>query len=91
MFNDIIKFTKSLKFKLTIWYSLVLSIFCILFLILINVWVGQYMSNWDPDNGVLPFLIERVDRPLLNQLSEDQVNAVRESRLRAFGHITIDH
>lgn len=82
MFNDIIKFTKSLKFKLTIWYSLVLSIFCILFLILINVWVGQYMSDWNPDNGVLPFLIERVDRPLLNQLSEDQVDAVRESRLR---------
>lgn len=82
MLKKIITFTKSLKFKLTIWYSLVLSIFCILFLILMNIWVGQYMSNWNPDNRVLPFLIERVDRPLLNQLSEDQVKAIKESRLR---------
>lgn len=82
MFKEIIRFARSLKFKLTIWYSLVLSIFCILFLILINIWVGQYMSRWDPSNRVLPFLIERADRPILNQLSEDQMNAVKESRLR---------
>jgi len=33
------KFIKSLKFKLTIWYSLILSFFCIVFVLSINIWL----------------------------------------------------
>lgn len=74
------EFTKSLKFKLTIWYSLILSIFCIAFLITINIWITQYMSKWKPEEGITHFLIDRTDRPWLNSLSEEQTGLVMDAR-----------
>jgi signal transduction histidine kinase len=76
------KFTKSLKFKLTIWYSLILSFFCIAFVISINIWLANYMNTLrtEPENYGRGFFIERVDRPRLRVLSEEQRKLVMESR-----------
>lgn len=74
------KFTKSLKFKLTMWYSLILSVFCISFLITVNVLVTQYMGKWEPEQGTTLFFIDRTDSPWLNSLSEEQTDLIMDAR-----------
>lgn len=83
------KFTKSLKFKLTIWYSLILSFFCITFVLSINIWLTTYMNTLkvEPETYGRGFLMERVDRPRLRALSEEQRQLVIESRLRDLENI----
>ncbi len=83
------KFTKSLKFKLTIWYSLILSVFCIVFVVGINIWLTRYMNTLrtEPEAFGRGFLIERVERPRLRVLSEEQRQLVMESRLEDLDNI----
>lgn len=81
------KFTKSLKFKLTIWYSLILSVFCIAFVFSINVWLTNYMNSWQSESMGRGFMIERVDRPRWRALSEEQRDLVMESRLEDLDNI----
>jgi signal transduction histidine kinase len=85
------KFTKTLKFKLTIWYSLILSFFCIVFVLSINIWLTSYMKTLgtEPDAHGRGFLIERVDRPRLRALSEEQRKLVMESRLEDLENIRL--
>ena len=81
------KFTKSLKFKLTIWYSVILSVFCIVFVIGINIWLANYMQQnvWNQEYGSM---VHRFDnRPLLKNLTEDQIEIVMESRLADLDNI----
>jgi two-component system sensor histidine kinase ArlS len=75
------KFTKSLKFKLTIWYSVLLSLFCIIFVVAINIWLNNYMQKniTVPMRGYWGEIIE--DRPLFRNLTEDQITIITESRL----------
>jgi two-component system, OmpR family, sensor histidine kinase ArlS len=75
---DNMKFTKTLKFKLTFWYSLVLSFFCILFIFSINVWLTQYMGNL-VHNGM--------DRPRMRFMTEEQRELIVESRERDLENI----
>ncbi len=75
---DNVKFTKTLKFKLTFWYSLVLSFFCILFIFSINVWLTQYMGNL-VHNGM--------DRPRMRFMTEEQRELIVESRERDLENI----
>lgn len=82
-----IKFTKSLKFKLTLWYSLILSVFCIAFVFSINVWLTNYMNTWKTESMGERFRIERVDRPRWRALSEEQQDLVMESRLEDLENI----
>lgn len=75
------QFTKSLKFKLTIWYSVILSVFCIVFVIAINIWLSNYMQQnvWNQGVGIMIHRLE--NRPLLRNLTEDQIEIIMESRL----------
>jgi signal transduction histidine kinase len=81
------KFTKSLKFKLTIWYSVILSVFCIVFVIGINIWLANYMQQnvWNQEYGMMIHRFE--NRPLLKNLTEDQIEIVMESRLADLDNI----
>jgi signal transduction histidine kinase len=81
------KFTKSLKFKLTVWYSLILSLFCIAFVFSINVWLTNYMNSWQSEGMGWGFMIVRVDRPRWRALSEEQRDLVMESRLEDLENI----
>lgn len=78
--NRFNKFVKSLKFKLTVWYSVILSVFCISFVIGMNIWLTEYMNSWMPSGGQ-PVLLERVDRPRLRSLSEEERLIIMESRM----------
>lgn len=89
MSSDKIKFTKSLKFKLTIWYSLLLSVFSIIFVVGINIWLNSYMrtnfSNMTP--GYFRRTFE--ERPMLRHLTDEQREIVIESRLTDLNNIRI--
>ncbi|MCD4756178.1 hypothetical protein K8R20_00990, partial [bacterium] len=81
------KFTKSLKFKLTIWYSVILSVFCIIFVVGINIWLSNYMRQdiLSPGHEVW---INRMGRnSILKDLTQNQVEIVMESRLADLGNI----
>jgi len=81
------RFTKSLKFKLTMWYSLILSLFCIAFVFSINVWLTNYMNTWHEEGMGRNFLVERVDRPRRRALSEEERGLVMEARLEDLENI----
>jgi len=82
-------FTKSLKFKLTVWYSLILSIFSVIFVLAINIWITNYMNTWTSDISPFGrgFFVERMDRPRLRALSEEQIQIVMESRMKDLENI----
>ncbi|MDD3475147.1 MAG: ATP-binding protein [Candidatus Dojkabacteria bacterium] len=81
------KFIKSLKFKLTIWYSVLLSLFCIIFVVGINLWLNNYMQKniGVPMRGYWGEIIE--DRPLFKNLTDDQITIITESRLADLSNI----
>lgn len=83
------KFTKSLKFKLTIWYSLLLSLFSLLFVLVVNVLITDYMHSWTPENEFPEgsFWAQRFDRPRFRALSEEQQELVMESRMEDLENI----
>jgi signal transduction histidine kinase len=83
------KFTKSLKFKLTIWYSLLLSLFSLLFVLVVNVWISDYMKSWTPENEFPEgsFWAQRFDRPRFRALSEEQQELIMESRMEDLENI----
>lgn len=83
------KFIKSLKFKLTIWYSILLSLFCIIFVLGINIWLNNYMQRniGVPMRGYWGEDIE--NRPLFRNLTEDQITIITESRLSDLNNIRV--
>ncbi len=83
------KFTKSLKFKLTIWYSLLLSLFSLLFVLVVNIFITDYMKSWTPRNEspVGSFWGQRFDRPRFRTLSEEQQELIMESRMEDLENI----
>jgi signal transduction histidine kinase len=83
------KFTKSLKFKLTIWYSLLLSLFSILFVLVVNILITDYMKSWTPRNEspTGSFWGQRFDRPRFRALSEEQQGLIMESRMEDLENI----
>jgi len=87
MLLDRLQFTKSLKFKLTIWYSLLLSVFSIIMVLSINIWLNNYMRTniITPGQGYWGRMIE--DRPAFRNLSEEQIELIMESRLADLNNI----
>ncbi|KUK66926.1 MAG: hypothetical protein XD87_0419 [candidate division WS6 bacterium 36_33] len=83
------KFTKSLKFKLTIWYSLLLSLFSLLFVLVVNILIADYMQSWTPENEfpAESFWGQRFDRPRFRALSEEQQAIIMESRMEDLENI----
>gem|GEM_PF-1382823 len=86
---DEMKFTKSLKFKLTIWYSLLLSLFSLLFVLVVNLLITDYMKSWTPENEfpAESFWGQRLDRPRFRALSEEQQELIMESRMEDLENI----
>lgn len=89
MSSDSLQFTKTLKFKLTIWYSLLLSVFSIILVLSINIWLNNYMrSNIVTTNhGYWGRMME--DRPAFRNLTEEQMELIMESRLADLNNIRI--
>jgi len=83
------KFTRSLKFKLTIWYSLLLSLFSLLFVLVVNILIADYMQSWTPENEFPSesFWGQRFDRPRFRALSEEQQTIIMESRMEDLENI----
>ena len=89
MLSGKIKFTKSLKFKLTIWYSILLSVFSIILVLSINLWLNNYMQKniTIPGQGYWGRVIEQ--RPVFRNLTEEQTELIMESRLADLNNIRI--
>jgi signal transduction histidine kinase len=81
MLSDKLHFTKTLKFKLTFWYSLLLSIFSILFVLSVNLWLDSYMKTniTTVNRGYWGRVIE--ERPMYRNLTEEQIDLITEARL----------
>jgi signal transduction histidine kinase len=81
MLSDKLKFTKTLKFKLTFWYSLLLSVFLILFVLSVNLWLDNYMRTniATVNRGYWGRVIE--ERPKYRNLTEEQIDLITEARL----------
>jgi two-component system, OmpR family, sensor histidine kinase ArlS len=84
---DRLKFTKTLKFKLTLWYSLLLSVFSIILVLSMNVWLSNYMkSNIAlPSQGYWGRVMEQ--RPRFRNLTDEQIELIMQSRLADLDNI----
>jgi len=89
MLSDKLQFTKSLKFKLALWYSLLFSIFSIVFVLSINIWLTNYMKKdiLAPEFGYWGRVIK--ERPMFRNLTEEQVELIMESRLADLNNIRV--
>lgn len=89
MLLDRLKFTKTLKFKITIWYSLLLSVFSIVLVLSMNIWLSNYMRTnvVTPNHGYWGRMMQ--DRPAFRNLSEQQIELIMESRLADLNNIRI--
>jgi two-component system sensor histidine kinase ArlS len=81
MLSDKLHFTKTLKFKLTFWYSLLLSVFSILFVLSVNLWLDSYMKTniATVNRGYWGRVIE--ERPMYRNLTDEQIDLITEARL----------
>ena len=80
------KFTKSLKFKLTVWYSALLLVFSLAFILLINIFLTQYMTK---ENPVFLFPGRRVVNPIMHDRALDQIELIQETRLNDLENIRL--
>lgn len=76
--------TKSLKFKLTLWNSGLLLLFCSLFLISMNVILTDYMSK-EPQFGGNMWRMN----PVVREITMEQRELVKEARLNDLNNIRI--
>jgi signal transduction histidine kinase len=69
------------------WYSLLFTIFSIIFVASINIWLDNYMRT--NLNTASPGYFRRVleERPMLKHLTEDQIEIIMESRLADLNNI----
>lgn len=76
MNKNIVKFTKSLKFKMALLYSGILLVFCAGFLILMNVFLVNYMRADISANRPIAF-----NNPIIfNNLDDEKKELLRETR-----------
>lgn len=78
------KFAKTLKFKLTIWYSGLLLVFSLAFVLLTNILLAQYMSK---ENPVYIFPGRRIENPILRDIANEQLENIQQSRLEDLKNI----
>jgi signal transduction histidine kinase len=86
MLSDKLKFTKTLRFKLTLWYSILLTVFCIVFVLGINIWLNAYISKNPILSGYGPRGIMN-EQPFYRNFTEEQRNLIIEARLEDFDYI----
>lgn len=80
-----IKFTKSLKFKMTVWYSAILLFFSFSFVLVTNVSLTKYMNESRPFR---PLFSPR-PAPIMQQVTEEELGLIRRSRLEDLENIRL--
>ena len=76
------KFTKTLKFRLTMWYTLVFTVFFVAFLFTVNVLLTKYMTQLEPsDNFPRIFKMDNNDWLFIENLPDDTTDIIMQSRL----------
>lgn len=80
-----IKFTKSLKFKMTVWYSAILLFFSFSFVLVTNVSLTKYMNESRPFR---PLFSPRPAR-IMQQVTEEELGLIRRSRLEDLENIRL--
>jgi len=78
-----IKFTKSLKFKMTVWYSAVLLLFSLSFVLAMNIFLTQYMKQSIPFKPL--FMSNVIER----EVTEEENELIKLSRLKDLENIRI--
>jgi two-component system sensor histidine kinase ArlS len=74
------KFAKSLRFKLTLWYSFLVLVFCMVFLVGVNFVVYKYMTNIETDvSGEI-----RIINPWIRNSVEDFTNRLDQEERELF-------
>lgn len=85
MNKNIVKFTKSLKFKMALLYSGILLIFCAGFLILMNVFLANYMQTDVSANRPIAFNNQFV----IDNLNDEKKELLKESRANDLANIKL--
>lgn len=80
-----IKFTKSLKFKMTFWYSILLLIFSLFLVLTSNILITRYMQRSSPFQPLFLSSEDYIER----EITEEQLGLIRESRLKDLDNIRI--
>ena len=76
------KITKTLKFRLTMWYTLVFTVFFVAFLFTVNVLLTKYMTQLEPsDNFPRIFKMDNNDWLFIENLPDDTTDIIMQSRL----------
>lgn len=79
------KFYKTIRFKITLWYSLILIVFCFAYVLLINLLVTDYLQRDPPppfENGYSIHIERIIINPSWETLSDDRKELIRQYRLR---------
>ena len=85
MNKEILRFTKSLKFKMSLLYSGILLIFCVGFLIVINIFLVNYMRADISASRPIAF-----DNPMIiNNLNEEKRELLKENRENDLANIRL--
>lgn len=78
-----IKLTKSLKFKMTVWYSAILLLFSLVFVLIMNIFLETYMRESRPFRPLF------MPNPIERDITEDEMLLIQESRLKDLENIRI--
>ncbi|MHC1716368.1 MAG: ATP-binding protein [Candidatus Dojkabacteria bacterium] len=80
-----IKFRKSLKFKMTVWYSAILLLFSFFFVLVTNIFLTKYMNESRPFR---PLFVHEPN-PIMQEITEKEMGLIRSSRLEDLENIRL--
>lgn len=76
-----IPFRKSLKFKMTVWYSAILLLFSFSFVLVMNIFLTSYMRESRPFKPIF------IPNPIVRDITEEEGRLIAESRLKDLENI----
>jgi signal transduction histidine kinase len=78
-----VPFTKSLKFKMTVWYCAILLLFSLSFVLVMNIFLTKYMKESRPFKPIF------MPNPIEREITEEERQLIAESRLKDLENIRI--
>lgn len=78
-----VPFTKSLKFKMTVWYCAILLLFSLSFVLVMNIFLTKYMKESKPFKPIF------MPNPIEREITEEERQLIAESRLKDLENIRI--
>lgn len=78
-----VPFTKSLKFKMTVWYCAILLLFSLSFVLVMNIFLTTYMKESRPFKPIF------MPNPIEREITENERQLIAESRLKDLENIRI--